>query len=106
MFSAPRAWRAKRACPMSDIPKSGARSLTSVMFTLLYVVMVETYPADEYVAGMSDRLGRYRGKRDATRTREPGVRRSPGGKRRGKGDEPRFVIQKHAASSLHYDFRL
>jgi DNA ligase D-like protein (predicted 3'-phosphoesterase) len=55
---------------------------------------------------MSDRLERYRGKRDATRTREPGVRRSPGGERRGKGNEPRFVIQKHAASSLHYDFRL
>ncbi len=55
---------------------------------------------------MSDRLERYRGKRDATRTREPGVRRSPGGKRRGKGNAPRFVIQKHAASSLHYDFRL
>lgn len=55
---------------------------------------------------MSDRLERYRNKRDAARTSEPGVRRGARGKRRGKGKTPRFVIQKHAASSLHYDFRL
>ncbi len=55
---------------------------------------------------MSDRLERYRGKRDAARTSEPGVRRTPGGKRRDEGKAPRFVVQKHAASSLHYDFRL
>ena len=48
-------------------------------------------------------LRRYGEMRDFTRTREP----SPGTKRpapRGKG--ARFVIQKHAASHLHYDFRL
>lgn len=55
---------------------------------------------------MNDRLDRYRGKRDATRTREPGVKRERGGQRRVKDGAPRFVIQKHAASSLHYDFRL
>jgi DNA ligase D-like protein (predicted 3'-phosphoesterase) len=55
---------------------------------------------------MSDRLEPYRNKRDAGRTSEPGVRRGARGKRRGKGKTPRFVIQKHAASSLHYDFRL
>jgi DNA ligase D-like protein (predicted 3'-phosphoesterase) len=49
-------------------------------------------------------LDRYRAKRDFRRTAEPagGPRRG----RRGQGDEASFVIQKHAARSLHYDFRL
>src|SRR5437660_1278475 len=55
---------------------------------------------------MSDRLERYRKKRDAARTSEPGVRATAGRRRRGKDKAPRFAIQKHAASSLHYDFRL
>ena len=42
----------------------------------------------------------YANKRDFTRTPEP-----KGGKRKA-GDKPVFVIQKHDASSLHYDFRL
>jgi DNA ligase D-like protein (predicted 3'-phosphoesterase) len=41
----------------------------------------------------------YREKRDFRRTPEPS-----GGKR--TGDEPIFVIQKHDASTLHYDLRL
>ncbi len=50
---------------------------------------------------MSDkRLKRYRDKRDLDRSGEPG-----GGKRSSKGGR-RFVIQKHDASRLHYDFRL
>ncbi|HZA39743.1 MAG TPA: DNA polymerase ligase N-terminal domain-containing protein [Actinomycetota bacterium] len=44
-------------------------------------------------------LDEYRRKRDLRRTPEPS-----GGKK-GRGS-PRFVIQKHAARSLHYDFRL
>jgi DNA ligase D-like protein (predicted 3'-phosphoesterase) len=53
---------------------------------------------------MPDRLERYRRKRDPDKTPEPGVRpgRTPN-RRRGA---PRFVIQKHDASTLHYDFRL
>jgi DNA ligase D-like protein (predicted 3'-phosphoesterase) len=48
-----------------------------------------------------DELERYRSKRDFRRTREPK------GSGRGERDErPIFVVQKHAASSLHYDFRL
>ena len=47
-------------------------------------------------------LKRYVEKRDFTRTAEPGgeSRVAPAGK------QLRFVIQKHAASHLHYDFRL
>jgi DNA ligase D-like protein (predicted 3'-phosphoesterase) len=45
-------------------------------------------------------LDQYRKKRDFTRTPEPKE-----GRRRNSKD-PMFVIQKHDASSLHYDFRL
>ena len=55
---------------------------------------------------MADRLERYRSKRDADTTPEPGVRQDAAEKRARKGSAPRFVIQKHDASSLHYDFRL
>lgn len=47
-----------------------------------------------------DSLEDYRTKRDFNFTPEPfGVQTVPSGK-------PRFVIQKHAASTLHYDLRL
>lgn len=49
---------------------------------------------------MNDRLKSYRDKRDFNRTGEPA-----GGGGRRKGGR-RFVIQKHDARSLHYDFRL
>ena len=55
---------------------------------------------------MGDRLSRYRDKRRASDTTEPGVREEPRSPQRRDGDAPRFVIQKHRASSLHYDFRL
>jgi len=47
-----------------------------------------------------DSLRTYREKRDFRRTKEPE------GGRRGASDKPIFVIQKHDASNLHYDFRL
>ena len=48
------------------------------------------------------RLETYRRKRDPGATPEPfGDGRGPGG-----GGHPLFVVQKHAARSLHYDFRL
>lgn len=48
-----------------------------------------------------NRLSEYRHRRDFRKTKEPkGSRRRPG------ADGPIFVIQKHAASTLHYDFRL
>ncbi|RBM19247.1 DNA ligase [Prauserella sp. PE36] len=48
-----------------------------------------------------DALGAYHAKRNLNRSGEPG------GSRRGrKTARPRFVIQRHDASSLHFDFRL
>src|ERR1700727_2026497 len=55
---------------------------------------------------MADRLGRYRSKRDPSTTSEPGVGGKPRRRRRESSKRPRFVIKKHDASSLHYDFRL
>jgi DNA ligase D-like protein (predicted 3'-phosphoesterase) len=56
-------------------------------------------------------LDSYRRKRDFGRTPEPsGKKKSTAKKRKRKGRakrrHPRFSIQKHAATSLHYDLRL
>jgi bifunctional non-homologous end joining protein LigD len=48
-------------------------------------------------------LARYAEKRDFTRTAEPGPALP---RRSAQGSARRFVIQKHAASHLHFDFRL
>ena len=50
-------------------------------------------------------LATYRAKRDFARTREPSGAAS-GAVRVAEGKRLRFVIQKHAASRLHYDLRL
>jgi bifunctional non-homologous end joining protein LigD len=46
-------------------------------------------------------LAKYRAKRDFSKTREPS-----GDAEVKKAKDSRFVIQKHAASHLHYDLRL
>ena len=49
---------------------------------------------------MSDELQEYRRKRDPKKTPEPFSGR------RSRDRAPTFVVQRHAARSLHYDFRL
>jgi DNA ligase D-like protein (predicted 3'-phosphoesterase) len=51
--------------------------------------------------GSDERLEEYRSKRRFDRTSEPS-----GAARPKKGEKPRFVVQKHKASTLHYDFRI
>ncbi|MET9255590.1 DNA polymerase ligase N-terminal domain-containing protein [Streptomyces sp. NPDC003717] len=51
--------------------------------------------------GEADALGTYRGRRDFDRTAEPSGRGPEGG-----AAGPRFVVQIHDASTLHFDFRL
>jgi DNA polymerase Ligase (LigD) len=53
------------------------------------------------MANKQDPLRSDRGKRDSGRTPEP-----PGGRKRGSRRQPRFVVHKHDATTLHYDFRL
>lgn len=50
----------------------------------------------------ADPLAHYRAKRDFCQTPEP----EAGGARSVAGQPLRFVVQKHAARNLHYDFRL
>ncbi|GAA3822857.1 DNA polymerase ligase N-terminal domain-containing protein [Streptomyces phyllanthi] len=58
-------------------------------------------------AGGSDRLRKYRGKRDFDRTREPHGRGGEGEARAGaETEDPHFVIQIHDARTMHFDFRL
>lgn len=51
-------------------------------------------------------LDRYREKRDAARTPEPVPDAGARPTARGAGDPPRFVVQEHHASRLHFDLRL
>lgn len=53
--------------------------------------------------GARAQLTEYRRKRDFTKTLEPAGGESPSPTRAGR---LRFVIQKHAASHLHFDLRL
>jgi len=60
--------------------------------------------------GRSDRLLAYRAKRDFAKTREPaGTHRggnAEAGGQRADSAAARFVVQRHRARRLHYDFRL
>ncbi len=52
-------------------------------------------------------LATYRQKRDFARTKEPRGERKPHRKAASPAkEELSFVVQKHAARRLHYDFRL
>lgn len=53
---------------------------------------------------LNTRLKTYESKRDFSQTPEPAPAKTP--RRSAQGGRRRFVIQKHAASHLHYDFRL
>ncbi|MEX1248908.1 MAG: DNA ligase D [Anaerolineales bacterium] len=53
-----------------------------------------------------EQLKEYREKRDFTRTSEPLGSGEPAAAPERRADEARFVVQKHDATRLHYDFRL
>jgi DNA ligase D-like protein (predicted 3'-phosphoesterase) len=53
-----------------------------------------------------DKLREYEKKRDFSKTKEPSGRAKGGAKGKARRRHPRFTVQKHAATSLHYDLRL
>ncbi len=63
----------------------------------------KAFAAQQAPANPAENLKAYAAKRDFTQTKEPGPAAGRNVPARAKG---RFVIQKHAASHLHYDFRL
>ena len=76
--------------PPSSTAKRGARKTS------------ESRSSSERTRAASSRpLAEYNAKRDFTRTAEPA-----GSVPKARGKSLHFVIQKHAASHLHYDFRL
>ena len=65
----------------------------------------EVPPADAAATAVDEQLARYRSMRDFHITAEPsGSKRDP--KKTANPHQLPFCIQKHAASHLHYDFRL
>ena len=53
----------------------------------------------------AEKLAQYIAKRDFTKTAEP-IGKGTGKRARKASERPAFVVQKHDARRLHYDFRL
>jgi bifunctional non-homologous end joining protein LigD len=63
-----------------------------------------THAGPENAKSAAEALDEYRRRRDFARTAEPSGAATPAGEV--PATHPVFVVQKHAATSLHYDFRL
>jgi bifunctional non-homologous end joining protein LigD len=95
-------WEAKQA--LERVKKTGD------LFAPL-LKLKQTLPAEFKAHRTLDRRGKspkslrdYEAKRNFARTAEPAA--TPVVRRSAQGSRRRFVVQKHAASHLHYDFRL
>ncbi|MCZ2496494.1 DNA ligase D [Xylophilus sp. Kf1] len=88
----PRGSKSPKAAAGAEIAKSGTAGTTTTQDA------AEPPPASP--------LARYNAKRDFTRTAEPAGVATPGRPATAPADGLQFVVQKHWASRLHYDFRL
>ncbi|HEX4432432.1 MAG TPA: DNA polymerase ligase N-terminal domain-containing protein [Frankiaceae bacterium] len=73
--------------------------------------MTPAKSSNSRVRAPADRLETYRAKRDFAKTAEPAGARTEGASDRQDSEHrgnasPRFVVQRHRARRLHYDFRL
>lgn len=93
----------KRDDPMAGLEGAGGAARATAARATAVVAGAATADEDAVDA----KLGRYRSMRDASKTPEPvpsaGAHASTSSRR---GGEPRFVIQEHHATRLHYDVRL
>jgi bifunctional non-homologous end joining protein LigD len=84
------------------VSKSG--DLFAPVLTLKQRIPKKFHIPKQKIVQKGDRsIKAYEAKRDFTKTKEPGPSIH---KRKRSAKEPMFVIQKHAARRLHYDFRL
>ncbi|MCU1320453.1 MAG: ATP-dependent ligase [Acidobacteriaceae bacterium] len=103
---------AKKA-PSKSAKKTAAKKLPAKKTVAAKKVAVKTASAKKPSAKASskasdaidEQLARYQSMRDFTVTAEPSGKSKTAASQAGKNGLP-FVIQKHAASHLHYDFRL
>jgi bifunctional non-homologous end joining protein LigD len=111
--SMPVTWDELKTCakkgkiqPLEFSPEDALKRLRKIgdLFKPVLTLKQKLPKAFSSVSGpAAESLKRYGEKRDFTKTKEP----SPGKvSAAAKGKQAMFVIQKHAASHLHYDFRL
>ena len=91
---------AKRPAKKAVVGKTAAKS-TTTKAVARKSVSTKSIRKPATKRGASAPLSEYNRKRDFSRTKEP-----EGKVPARKGKQLQFVIQKHAASHLHYDFRL
>jgi bifunctional non-homologous end joining protein LigD len=82
------------------MPKSSSRSSSKSKSPKKATKATKKSPSTRAAASAESQLAEYRRKRDFNRTGEPAGGKAPAGRKLA------FVIQKHAASRLHYDLRL
>ena len=104
-----RTMRAKRISALNFNPADALKRLTQkgdlfAPILKLKQTLPKAFAKLESSGEISKALGKYEAKRDFTQTKEP--RPSARSLRSGKSTRGRFVVQKHDASHLHYDFRL
>jgi len=103
-----KAQRTKKTAPLYFTPEAALKRLKRQGDLFAPVLKLKQHLPKAFAGKKSAggaSLQEYEAKRDFERTEEPPPKMGRAGKKGGL-EKGRFVIQKHAASHLHYDFRL